>query len=751
MESLNLDFLRSATEAGYGPVFRNDRYNLAVVQIEGSFTGLSLILEGRTDIDTGPWETVAGWSVTTPDTKTETVSSAGIYEWRIEGIREFRFRILAIESGTVNASGVLYNSADNSTYPYASAPGSITFGDPALFVKGICEQIFFDPSTGNIVGYDNTATDGSVTISVNLSEIAGGMGNRLIGVLPDTARISGGYTSSAFSLETREKIMGGQIAYNAVVQVCETVTADENGNLTVSRSPAPFFGEEISERHMVHTIRNKNTASFSDGIPGEQILDLKVYVALDQTLSGTPSPTNIRPIFPTLDCTVYQEILKPDGSTGRRIKRIGISDSQHPTFEGTLDVTNGVFTTNTVFLELTGDEDWQKFEIDNPYFYLTLGEYGSVINNSGICSHFPAEFISQTNTTLGQRIVNSARGEARLVIRPEGYETLTVEGFRAWLKAQAADLPVQIAYKETKERYINTTGAEFTVSAGLNQFSASTGPIVALSYTSVETTSDPTGCRCYIRKADGEAINGTAYSVNSETRMVSDFAAQAGESYEITYFTHNVSAQMLPIPSIWNPVMMTVQERYGVYAKQNGSAEKGVLKGWLYFVVPRAILNADAGESASETANATTDGSWIAIPEKPENMPFCDCDESAHPVAYYVYVPCSDENDAVTEVVSVGSGLTLKAGRTAQLPIKLVMPDDTLIQPDFTRMGYYSEDEAVATVDNRGIVTAVSEGQTVVHAFISKSDGSSLDSRTIVAVEGTRTVLTANRNNILVG
>lgn len=506
VESLNLDFLRNATEAGYGPVFRNDRYNLAVVQIEGSFTGLSLILEGRTDIDTGPWETVAGWSVTTPDTKTETVSSAGIYEWRIEGIREFRFRILAIESGTVNASGVLYNSADNSTYPYASAPGSITFGDPALFVKGICEQIFFDPSTGNIVGYDNTATDGSVTISVNLSEIAGGMGNRLIGVLPDTARISGGYTSSAFSLETREKIMGGQIAYNAVSQVCETVTADSE-TLVVSREPAPSLAED----------------------PG-------------------------------------------DGTFWAYVKRVG---------DGT-----------------------QK---------------------------------------------------------------------------------------------------------------------------------------------------GTNAGVDPSTREIVNYAAEAGERYEVTYFAHNVSAQMLPIPSIWNPVMMTVQERYGVYAKQNGSAERGVLKGWLYFIVPRAILNADAGESASETANATTDGSWIAIPEKPENMPFCDCDESAHPVAYYVYVPCSGENDAVTEVVSVGSGLTLKAGRTAQLPIKLVMPDDSLIQPDFTRMGYYSEDETVATVDNRGIVTAVSEGQTVIHAFVSKSDGSSLDSRTIVAVEGTRKTLTANRNNILVG
>lgn len=505
MESLNLDFLRNATEAGYGPTFWNEHYNLAVVQVEGTFTYLEMVLEGRIDIDSGTWETVSCWNVSTRNLRTTTIESAGIYEFPIEGVREFRLRIISISDGYVNATGVLYDTASNTKYPQG-APNSITFGDPALFVKGICEQIFFDPSTGNIVGYDNTATDGSVTISVNLSEIAGGMGNRLIGVLPDTTRISGGYTSSAFSLETREKIMGGQIAYNAVAQVCETVTTDSE-TLVVSREPAPSLAED----------------------PG-------------------------------------------DGTFWAYVKRVG---------DGT-----------------------QK---------------------------------------------------------------------------------------------------------GMN------------------------------------------VGVDPVTREVVNFTAEVGERYEITYFAHNVSAQMLPIPSIWNPVMMTVQERYGVYAKQNGSAEKGVLKGWLYFIVPRAILNADAGESASETANATTDGSWIAIPEKPENMPFCDCDESAHPVAYYIYVPCSGENDAVTEVVSVGSGLTLKAGKTAQLPIKLVMPDDSLIQPDFTRMGYYSEDEAVATVDNRGIVTAVSEGQTVVHAFVTKSDGSSLDSRTIVAVEGTRKTLTANRNNILVG
>ena len=505
MQSLNLDFLRNAAEAGPGPVFRNDRYNLAVAQISGAFQTLSLMLEGRTDIGEGEWEQIAGWNVSDPNTKVSAVSEEGIYEFPIESVKEFRFRILSVSGGAVNAVGVLYDGTDNTVYPYAPAGQTLVFGDPALFVKGVAEQIFFDPLTGNIIGYDKTATEGSVSITANLSEITGGMGNRLIGVIPDTARISGTYTSAAFSLETRERIMGGQIAYNAVSTVCETITADSMV-LRVSRPPAPSLAEDPND-------------------------------------------------------TTY------------------------------------------------------------------------------------------------------------------------------W---------------------------------------------------------------CYIRYIGGDVPGEwREMRVNPRTRTVVRFIVEPGDRFEVIYYTHNASAQMLPVPTIWNPVIMTVQERYGVYAKQNGSAEKGILRGWLYFIVPRAILNADAGLNASQTAAADTAGNWIALSEKPENMPYCDCGSNAHPLAYYVYVPCSGEYDAVTDAVSVGFGLTLKAGRSAQIPVKLVMPDDSLIQPDYATLNYMSDDDAVATVDGGGIVTGESAGETFVHAYVTKSDGTIIDCATRVVVEGTRTVLTANRGHIL--
>lgn len=503
MQSLNIDFLKNASATGPGAVFQNERYNLLIAQIEGSFTGLSLVLEGRTEAGTGPWETISGWSMSDMDARLPSVTDAGIYEYGIENVRELRFRVLTLASGSVSAAGVLYDSASGTTYPYNAAPSSIQFGDPNLFVKGVAEQIFFDPSSGNIIGYDRTATEGAVSITANLAEITGGMGNQLIGVLPDTARVSGTYSSAAFSLETRERIMGGEIAYDATAQVCETITADSD-TLTVGRVPAPALAENP-------------------------------------------------------DDLVY------------------------------------------------------------------------------------------------------------------------------W---------------------------------------------------------------CYMRHIGDNTSSGVNVGINPDGTV--NAVAEPGEQYEITYFAHVVSAQMLPIPTVWNPVMMTVQERYGVYAKQGGSAERGSLRGWLTFIVPRAILNADAGVNASQTANADTSGNWIALPEKPENMPMCACGENAHPLAYYVYVPCSGVNDAVSSVVSVGSGLTLKAGRTEQLPIKLVMPDDSLVQPDFATLGFYSDDDAVAVVDNAGAVTAVSEGETVIHAVVYKSDGSQLSCGTVVVVEGTRNAPVANMDNIIV-
>lgn len=125
---------------------------------------------------------------------------------------------------------------------------AITLGNPNLFVKGIVEAVITDPATGNIIGYDNVASESAITSTVNMGEITGGLGNPLVMNIPDTTRITGSLTSQAFSLEQRALASGGNISYNAIVPVCETITATA-ATLTVTQTPVKAYGQSASDTY----------------------------------------------------------------------------------------------------------------------------------------------------------------------------------------------------------------------------------------------------------------------------------------------------------------------------------------------------------------------------------------------------------------------------------------------------------------------------------------------------------------------
>lgn len=138
---------------------------------------------------------------------------------------------------------------------------AFTFGEPNLFVKGICDVTIIDPNTGNIVGYDKVASDGSITSSVNMGEITGGIGNPLLISIPDTTRISGSLTSQAFSLRQRALTSGGTITYNGIAPVCEEITASGT-TLSVSQVPAKYYGQLPSDTTGWCYVRQKGAAQY---------------------------------------------------------------------------------------------------------------------------------------------------------------------------------------------------------------------------------------------------------------------------------------------------------------------------------------------------------------------------------------------------------------------------------------------------------------------------------------------------------
>lgn len=143
---------------------------------------------------------------------------------------------------------------------------AITLGNPNLFVKGMVEVVVTDPTTGNIIGYDNVSTESAVTTSVNMGEITGGFGNPLLMNIPDTTRISGTLTSQAFSLQQRALTTGGKLSYNAVTPFCETVNInDEQGTYVaaITRTPVKAYGQPASDTNCWCYIRPHGMATQS--------------------------------------------------------------------------------------------------------------------------------------------------------------------------------------------------------------------------------------------------------------------------------------------------------------------------------------------------------------------------------------------------------------------------------------------------------------------------------------------------------
>lgn len=351
---------------------------------------------------------------------------------------------------------------------------AITLGKPNLFVKGVVEQTLYDTTTGNIINYDNIASESAITSEVNLQEITGGIGNATVGIIPDTTKLTGTYTSQGFSLQNRRLISGGKLGYNGVSSVCETIKAT-GATLTVSRTPAKHYAQPASD----------------------------------------------------------------------------------------------------------------------------------------------------------------------------------------------------------------------------------------------------TNCWCYVREVGDAQYEGTNYSVSPDTKQVVNFVATNNKEYEVFYFIANPSAEVLELPDDFNPVSVAIQQKYGVYAKQNNSVTQSTLQGYLYVYIPSAILSGDAGLSASQTENATSDGSWTAIAPDNTIMSCADCGGTRNAIAYYVYVPCGETTQSVEALAIVGAGTTLAVEGTALLPLKYVMPDGSLAQPDFAGDGvqFTISDDTVVSVTN-GVITALATGTSTIVATL---------------------------------
>lgn len=144
---------------------------------------------------------------------------------------------------------------------YAVTSDVNKIGGDTLFVSGVVELTMFDIHNGNVIGYDNVGSSSALNYSFDLAEITGGIHNNLVGLIPHTTRLSGNYTSEAFSLSHRALASGGNETYNTIVPICETITATST-TLTVRRIPAKSQAQPESDMYAWCYVREHNAKSY---------------------------------------------------------------------------------------------------------------------------------------------------------------------------------------------------------------------------------------------------------------------------------------------------------------------------------------------------------------------------------------------------------------------------------------------------------------------------------------------------------
>ena len=115
-------------------------------------------------------------------------------------------------------------------------------------------------------------------------------------------------------------------------------------------------------------------------------------------------------------------------------------------FDGDTYEKDGKVTRKIVRRILNGAEDWNTgigSSDEHEYYYLHLGDYGSVIGHQVICDKYIQAEIKSANTVVAIDVINSTgRNKAVLMIRPVNVASMTIEQFKALL----ASSPVTVEY-----------------------------------------------------------------------------------------------------------------------------------------------------------------------------------------------------------------------------------------------------------------------------------------------------------------
>lgn len=217
---------------------------------------------------------------------------------------------------------------------------------------------------------------------------------------------------------------------------------------------------------------------------------------------------------------------------------------------------------------------------------------------------------------------------------------------------------------------------------------------------------------CYVQKVGGASLivsDGAAYDIDATTGAIDGYTAESGSQYKVWYYTQKASAQIATISSFIDPRVVRLEAQIAVYSNRGGSAlNNGTRVGWLYIVIPFLKMQGDATITGDQTNADTTkiSGQALAYDKDYVDATCADCDSSTF--GYIIYAP-DNAGQSITGLTVVGGVVSVATNATAQIPVRLVMADGSLVVPADTATGFtytLSGEPSGTTVSASGLISA---------------------------------------------
>lgn len=278
------------------------------------------------------------------------------------------------------------------------------------------------------------------------------------------------------------------------------------------------------------------------------------------------------------------------------------------------------------------------------------------------------------------------------------------------LAARALQIGSEVAYNA-----ITPVCATITATGNILSLPAGASPVACYGDSNVYA---------YVNYA-GASDPGKAYEVymnGTDAPLIMGFVATTGNSYNVIYYERRADAQELGISGMFAPGIYTVSAQMAVFSTEGGnSGNRGSQVGWAYYYIPRMQFSGDASTNGSQTdpATSTLSGTALGYEEAAQDGACVDCNFPM--LAYMTYVPLTfNGNNAISALAVIGGNMSVSAGNTAVIPVKYVMADNSIVQPNYADLTITSADTAVATVED-GVLTGVAAGNTTL--TISRTNG----------------------------